>query len=393
MRRANRNSYVYRELPVHGGAGGVTVDPNRIDAPVIDPGTGLWIGETLRNDVEETTFFSPAFQARWKGSLKAFPNYIVELKSWSTDFNRLAVFTQGADDSGTYWVVDIQKHSADPVGSAYPDVKPADVGSVQMVDWRAADGMQLHGVLTLPPGKPPKSLPLVVLPHGGPEARDYLAFNWWAQAYASRGYAVFQPNFRGSSDYGVAYFNAGLGQWGRKMQTDISDGVADLAKRGIVDPKRACIVGGSYGGYAALAGVTVQHGLYRCAVSVAGVADLSGMLAYAYKTSDGPQSSELRYWKEFMGVTGFSTSSQLAPYTPAALADKADAPILLIHGRDDTVVPIEQSETMASALRSAGKPVEFVKMDNEDHHLSREVTRVEMLKAAVAFVEKNNPAN
>jgi dipeptidyl aminopeptidase/acylaminoacyl peptidase len=101
----------------------------------------------------------------------------------------------------------------------------------------------------------------------------------------------------------------------------------------------------------------------------------------------------MRFWREFMGVSGFSASSQLAPFTPAALANKADAPILLIHGKDDTRVPIEQSETMASALRSAGKPVEFVKMDNEDHFLSREATRVEMLKAAVAFVEKHIPAN
>jgi dipeptidyl aminopeptidase/acylaminoacyl peptidase len=262
-----------------------------------------------------------------------------------------------------------------------------------MIDWRAADGLQLHGVLTLPPGRQPKSLPLVVLPHGGPELRDYPGFDWWAQAYASRGYAVFQPNFRGSSEYGVQFRNAGLGEWGRKMQTDIAECAAALAQQGIVDPKRACIVGASYGGYAALAGVTVQQGLYRCAVSVAGVADLSDMLSYAYKRSAGPQSASLRYWKAFMGVSGFGASSQLAPITPAALADRADAPILLIHGKDDTVVPIDQSETMASALRSAGKPVEFVKMNNEDHWLSREETRVEMLKSAVAFVEKHNPAN
>jgi dipeptidyl aminopeptidase/acylaminoacyl peptidase len=127
-------------------------------------------------------------------------------------------------------------------------------------------------------------------------------------------------------------------------------------------------------------------------VSVAGVADLSDMLAYDHRRSDGP-SSAMRYWKAFLGVTSGVESSQLRPITPAALADHADAPILLIHGKDDTVVPLEQSETMESALRHAGKPVEMVVMKNEDHWLSREATRVEMLNAAVAFVVKNDPPN
>jgi dipeptidyl aminopeptidase/acylaminoacyl peptidase len=232
----------------------------------------------------------------------------------------------------------------------------------------------------------------VVLPHGGPEARDYPGFDWWAQAFASRGYAVFQPNFRGSDGYGVEFRNAGLGQWGRKMQTDISDGVAELARQGIVDPKRACIVGASYGGYAALAGVTVQQGLYRCAVADAGVSDLGDMLTYSagYR---GVPSAGIRYWRAFMGVTSVWENSQVKPISPAELADRADAPILLIHGTSDTVVPIAQSETMEAALKRAGKPVEFVRMENEDHWLSRAETRVQMLKAAVAFVEKYNPAN
>jgi dipeptidyl aminopeptidase/acylaminoacyl peptidase len=262
---------------------------------------------------------------------------------------------------------------------------------VRMVVWNAADGLALHGVLTLPAGRPAKALPLVVLPHGGPASRDYPGFDWWAQAFASRGYAVFQPNFRGSAGYGVAFRNAGLGQWGRKMQTDISDGVASLAAQGIVDPKRACIVGGSYGGYAALAGVTLQKGLYRCAVSLAGVADPSAMLVYDSQRA-GYRSSTMRYWKAFMGVESSSDSS-LDAISPLVRADQADAPILLIHGEDDTVVSINQSEKMEAALKRAGKQVEFVKMNNEDHWLSREDTRIQMLKAAVAFVEKNNPPN
>jgi dipeptidyl aminopeptidase/acylaminoacyl peptidase len=125
------------------------------------------------------------------------------------------------------------------------------------------------------------------MPHGGPEARDYPVFDWWAQAFASRGYVVLQPNFRGSTGYGAAFLRAGYGEWGRKMQSDISDGLAFLVDAGIADPGRACIVGASYGGYAALAGVTLQKGLYRCAVSVAGISDLQKMVATDVYESGG----------------------------------------------------------------------------------------------------------
>jgi acetyl esterase/lipase len=387
-----RDGYEFREIPLAGAAVTPAPDVASMESALFDPLSKLWIGERLRNDERETILFSPTLDARWRAARKAFPDTTPHLASWSADLNRMVVLTEGGDDSGSYWLVDLAKHSAKPLGWVYPSVKPDDVGPVSMVDWRAADGLPLQGVLTLPPGRPAKSLPLVVLPHGGPESRDYPGFDWWAQAFASRGYAVFQPNFRGSSGYGVAFRNAGFGQWGRKMQTDISDGVAELARRGIVDPKRACIVGGSYGGYAALAGVTLQHGLYRCAVSVAGVADLAAMLDHDIIKA-GTVNATMRYWKEFMGLSSTWTESDLDPISPARLADRADAPILLIHGKDDTVVPIDQSQTMERALRRAGKPVEFVVMENEDHWLTREETRIEMLKAAVSFVEKYNPPN
>jgi dipeptidyl aminopeptidase/acylaminoacyl peptidase len=258
-----------------------------------------------------------------------------------------------------------------------------------MIDWKAADGLALRGVLTLPTGRTAKNLPLVVLPHGGPEARDYPVFDWWAQAFAARGYAVFQPNFRGSAGYGVAFRNAGFGQWGRKMQTDISDGVAELARQGVIDPKRACIVGGSYGGYAALAGVTVQQGLYRCAVSVAGVSDPGGLLRDD-RARGGGASTTTRYWRTFMGATSLM-ETELNTISPLKLASRADAPILLIHGKDDTVVPPQQSAAMEAALQQAGKTVELIWMPGEDHWLSRDATRVQMLTSAVAFVEKYDP--
>ena len=373
------------EIPLAGGPAFEVPENKYINEVLLDRRTMTWIGYASGGDVPELNMFDPQIAARVRGTRKAFPNQSVVFTSWSDDFSRIMVFTTGGDDSGAYWLVDIAKGSADPVGHAYPDVPPEQVGPIRMVDWKAGDGLQLHGVLSLPPDRPAHNLPVVVLPHGGPEARDFPVFDWWAQAFASRGYAVLQPNFRGSAGYGPEFVEAGQGQWGRKMQTDVSDGLAELVKEGLVDPKRACIVGGSYGGYAALAGVTVQHGLYRCAVADAAVSDLGGMLAYEY-AKQRDVSASTRYWKAFMGpASGFSEIA------PLRLAARADAPILLIHGKDDTVVLYEQSTAMWKALVAAGKTVEFVTMPNEDHWLSREATRIQMLKAAVAFVEKYNP--
>ena len=145
--------------------------------------------------------------------------------------------------------------------------------------YKARDGLDIPAYLTLPPGKAPKNLPVVVMPHGGPDYRDYIGFDWMAQFFANRGYAVLQPNFRGSSGYGHKFTEAGLHQWGLKMQDDISDGVKKLIADGIANPKRVCIVGASYGGYAALAGATFTPDLYACAVSFAGISDLPRAIA------------------------------------------------------------------------------------------------------------------
>lgn len=180
---------------------------------------------------------------------------------------------------------------------------------------------------------------------------------------------------------------AGNGEWGRKMQTDISDGLAELVRQGIVDPTRACVMGASYGGYAALAGVTLQHGFYRCAVSVAGVSDL-GRLYQTEMSRSGGNRTMMRSLKAEIG-----SGRELKDVSPVRFAERADAPILLVHGKDDTVVLYEQSTNMAGALRRAKKPVELVTLPGEDHWLSRSVTRQTMLQAALDFVQKHNPAD
>ncbi|HWE46616.1 MAG TPA: S9 family peptidase [Caulobacteraceae bacterium] len=392
LRQDGDNGSDIYEAPLTGGGGKTKLFENlEAASPVFARDTGLLIGAHSGGPHPDMMFFDPHREAVWKGTKKAFPGLNVTLLSYSTDFNTLVVETDGDGDAGTYWTVNIATGKANPFGYAYPDVDAAAVGLRKYVQYKAADGLEIEGVLTLPPGREAKNLPVVVFPHGGPRSNDDVGFDWWAGAFASRGYAVFQPNFRGSTGYGVEFEQAGYGQWGRKMQTDVSDGLAALASQGVIDPKRACIMGASYGGYVALAGVTVQQGLYRCAVSVAGVSDLRAMLADQAEKVE-VQSPEVRYWKTAMGAKTI-TDPALTEISPAKLAKRADAPILLIHGKDDTTVPIEQSREMERDLKAAGKPVEFVELDGEDHHLSRETTRIAMLKAAVAFVEKYNPPN
>lgn len=361
-----------------------------LEGVVFDPATHQPIGHsTLAGDLRTYSFFAARDQAAWRAVLEAFPGQSVNLLSMSDDHRKFVVAVDSPSDGLAYALVNLDAKTADWIGEAYVNLKPEDVSPVKAVSYKAADGLEITGYLTTPHGSAAKDLPLVVLPHGGPAARDTPGFDWWAQALASRGYAVLQPNFRGSDGFGRAFLEAGYGEWGKKMQTDLSDGVRHLAAHGVIDPKRVCIVGASYGGYAALAGATIDRGVYRCAVSVAGPSDLRRMLI-TDKRSAG--AAAMRYWTRFMGVDG-AADRDLSPITPSANADKVDIPLMLIHGKDDMIVLYEQSTIMAAALRRAGKPVELVTLEGEDHGLSRSETRLKMLQSTVAFLEKHNPPN
>lgn len=212
-----------------------------------------------------------------------------------------------------------------------------------------------------------------------------------SQFFASRGYVVLQPQFRGSTGFGATFARAGEREWGLKMQDDVTDGVKYLVASGIADPTRICIAGWSYGGYASLAGATLTPELYRCVIAGAGVADLIEMLDSEEKSS-GWKDASARYWRNHIG-SARKDNAKLAAASPARLVDKVAAPILLIHGVKDTIVPIEQSQLMADALEAAQKPFEFVKLENEGHHMSFAATRIKTLSAMESFLQKHNPAN
>jgi dipeptidyl aminopeptidase/acylaminoacyl peptidase len=376
------------EAPMDGSAPALEIlDEADIARTFLDKGTGELTG--YLDDSEgrpRPVFFDPARQEAIDKVMRAFASRNAAIADWSADFGRVLVRTDGNGDSGSWFLVDIAKREARPLGNERTKIPADAVGPISTITYQAADGLEIEAILTLPPGREARALPVVVLPHGGPHSRDRPMFDWWAQAFASRGYAVLQPNFRGSTNKTEGFIRAGYGEWGRKMQSDLSDGLAELVRLGIADPARACIVGASYGGYAALAGVTLQQGLYRCAVAVAPVSDLALMMRTDIRES-GDSNLVRRALREELGK-----GSQLDEVSPRRFAARADAPILLIHGRQDTVVPFEQSERMASALKEAGKPYRLIELAEEDHWLSRSVTRRQMLRETLAFVQEHNPA-
>jgi dipeptidyl aminopeptidase/acylaminoacyl peptidase len=379
---------VWKLLSLREGSFGERLQAGQAPArPIEDPSSHLLIGAVSGEDRDEAHFLDPARQKHWDAILRAYGTDRPRFVSASSDFHRLIVLVQGAKLGYQYQLVDLEKRRTRSVGDVYEGITlPLEV---RRIDYEAADGLSIPAFLTLPPGRAPKNLPLIVLPHGGPAAADTLRFDWWAQALADQGYAVLQPNFRGST-ISQEFLERGYGEYGRKMQTDLSDGVRYLTHEGIADPARVCIVGASYGGYAALAGAALDHGVYRCAASVAGVADLSAYLKWVDAREWSSKNSSQRYWDRFLGVQG-PKDPRLDEISPIKHVDAIDIPVLLIHGKDDTVVPYDQSDEMFDALRHANKPVEFVKLKDEDHWLSRGATRLQMLQSLVAFLKKNNP--
>lgn len=373
-------------IPLDGSAATVAFeDPHAdVSSAIVDRDTGIVVGYWIGGTDSRPHYTDPERAALRKALEKAFPSQDVYIADLSSDAQRLLVRTESSEGPQAYYLVDRTAHTAQAIGDSYPGLADARLGEVQDITYAARDGATIPAFLTLPPGKGEKNLPLVVLVHGGPESRDPGGFDWWAQFLATRGYAVLQPQFRGSTGYGAAHRLAGYHQWGGLMQDDVTDGVRHLVSTGVADPKRICIVGASYGGYAALAGAAFTPDLYACAVSVAGVSDLPQMIGDVENRS-GEKADSLAYWKDHIGS---AMDRKVIEASPDRAAANIKAPILLLHGTDDTVVPMRQSDAMARALDAAHKPYEYVKLPGEDHWLSNGATRTEVLERIEAFLAK-----
>lgn len=249
----------------------------------------------------------------------------------------------------------------------------------QRVKIKARDGLELPGYLTLPLETAPKNLPAVVLVHGGPQSHDNADFDVWTQFLANRGYAVLQVNYRGSTGHGRQLMAAGLGRWGLEMQDDLADATRWLAERGTADPRRICIVGASFGGYAALMGAIKTPDLYRCAASFAGVTDLvelAGDNSYAGL-------------REVFALQVGSDRDRLRATSPRNLAQNIKIPVLLMHGTKDRSVPYVQAQWMAEAMTTAGKPFRLVTQADGDHHLSIYAHHLQFYRELELFLAQN----
>lgn len=324
-------------------------------------------------------------RTRAAGLTKSFGGKDADLLGRSADGSRALVAVATHATPAVYYLIDYKKRTADIVGEEYPSLVNAALGEVRELTYKARDGYEIPAFVTLPADGEGKQSPLVVLPHGGPESRDTRTFDWMAQFLASRGYAVLQPQFRGSTGYGEAHRKAGYRQWGRLMQDDVSDGVKALIEQGVADPKRVCIVGASYGGYAALAGAAFTPELYACSVSINGISNLPAMLAHA-ELYAGDESDMLSYWKDHIGP---KTSADVISASPSRGAASVRAPVLLLHGVNDSVVPVAQSREMAKALKSLDKPHTFIELPGEDHWLSRSESRTRVLTEMETFLAKH----
>jgi dipeptidyl aminopeptidase/acylaminoacyl peptidase len=370
------------EFDVETGETGATVyqDPQYdLDGAVYDERIAAVRGARFTDDMPRFIHFDPQEQKVQDDLAKAIPGSAPVIVSRSSDGARYVIRVQYSDHPDQFFLFNKPARKLSMFAASYEALDGKVFAKKEKYDYTTSDGLLVPGYLTVPAGASRQSMPLIVLPHGGPWARDDQTFDWWPFFYAARGYLVYQPNFRGSDGYGANFRNAGDGEWGRKMQSDITEGVKSLIADGLVDPARVCIVGASYGGYAALAGATMTPDLYACAVSVAGVSSVGDLIGLREGASD--------FWQARIGSK--YDRQALHDISPVFRAGNATAPILLIHGKDDTVVPIGQSRAMAKALKDSNKTVEIVELKGEDHWLSTGATRTEMLARSIAFIDKN----
>jgi dipeptidyl aminopeptidase/acylaminoacyl peptidase len=315
---------------------------------------------------------------------KKLPGYEVRVVSTDKKENIFTVSTSSDRSRGSFYIYEKKSSKLTKLADRSPWLNEKDLFEMKPIEYKTRDGLTIHGYLTLPKGKDAKNLPVVVNPHGGPWARDQWRFNSEIQFLANRGYAVLQMNFRGSTGYGKQFWMASFKQWGKTMQDDISDGVKWLINQGIADPKKVAIYGGSYGGYATLAGLTFTPDLYACGVDYVGVSNL-----FTFLKTIPP------YWKPYLDMLYEMVgdmqkdSSLLAAASPVFHVDNIKAPLLVAQGAKDPRVNINESNQIVDALKKKGIDVPYLVKDNEGHGFRNEENRFEFYEAMEKFLEKH----
>lgn len=323
---------------------------------------------------------------------KELGNYEVVISSASKNEDKFLVRTYSDRSLGAYYFYDKNKDELKKITDVGPWLKEADMASMKPIQYTTRDGMTIHGYLTLPRGKEKaKDLPVVVMPHGGPWARDSWGWDSYAQLFASRGYAVLQMNFRGSTGYGREFWESSFKKWGKEMQNDITDGVEWLVSQNIADPDRIAIFGGSYGGYATLAGVTYTPDLYAAAIDYVGVSNL-----FTFMNTIPP------YWAPFLDMMHEMVGDPKDPQdslllyaaSPVFHVDKIKSPLMVIQGANDPRVNIDESDQIVTAMRKKGVDVPYIVKYDEGHGYRNEENRIEATQLMLGFLAKHlDPKN
>lgn len=335
-----------------------------------------------QTDKPQYHFFDPLDRERYEHVRTLLPGYEIAFQDATRDENKFVVAAYSDRTPGARYIYDARAGSLTKLGDINPRLREQDMAQVRPIRYRSRDGLWIHGYLTLPAGRPARGLPCIVNPHGGPWARDGWGFNPEAQFLANRGYCVLQMNFRGSTGYGRSFWEASFGQWGLSMQDDITDGVQWLIAEGIADPARIAIYGGSYGGYATLAGIAYTPELYCAAVDYVGVSNL-----LTFMNTIPP------YWKPMLekmhSMVGDPERDheRLVATSPALNAVNIRTPLLIAQGAHDPRVNKDESDQMVAALRSRGVEVEYIVKDNEGHGFHNDENKFEFYGRMEKFLD------
>jgi len=335
-------------------------------------------------DRDKEHFFDSEAQTMKAELESKLPGYELGIGSRNKAEDKFMIRTYSDRSRGAYYFYDKNSNELTKLADLTPWLNEDDLAEMKPISYTSRDGLTIHGYLTLPKGVDPKNLPVVVNPHGGPWARDYWGFNPEVQFLANNGYAVLQMNFRGSTGYGKAFWEASFKQWGRTMQDDITDGVNWLIEQGIADPERIAIYGGSYGGYATLAGLTRTPELYAAGVDYVGVSNM-----FTFMKTIPP------YWKPMLEMlyemVGHpqGDSLLLAEVSPAFHVDKIQAPLFVAQGANDPRVNKDESDQIVNALKAQGVDVEYMVKDNEGHGFHNEENRFDFYRAMINFLDKH----
>ncbi len=363
-----------------------SLDGAPLCTPLFSPARDAMLGVRYVTDAPRVRWFDPRFAAYQKAMDRTRPDLVNLMIDASRDMTRVLWFGFSDRNPGEYFLLDTGKRSITPIGTRMPWVDAAAMAPTHAISYEACDGTRIHGYLTVPAGHAPKGLPLVVLPHGGPWVRDVWGFDPLVQTLANRGYGVLQMNYRGSPGYGIELFRSARRQIGKAIQDDIEDATRWAIDSGVADPARIALAGASYGGYSTLFGLGKSPGLYRCGVAIAAVSDW--LEIFDDRKGDPKFANATRHWRREIGDPK-ADADFLRSISPVGFAAEITAPLCLIHGVEDKIVPVSQAKSMARALEAAGRPPRTIYVKDAGHSMPNEATRREVFDAVVAFLEEH----